>query len=114
MVNLVTIRIDVSDGGGARRQRAATASPIIIESDDEIINFNIGTGTPVCTLPLFASRGGLPLTFRDAGGQAAAHNLTITITDLADGVGTLVMDKKYGEVTFTPYADGVNVGWKIS
>jgi len=102
--------------GGARLQRSVLASPIVIAANDQIINFNINAGAPTCTLPSSISRNGVPLTFQDVGGHAAAHNLTFAFTggELADGLAAPAITVNYGKMTFTPMNDGVNTGYSIS
>ncbi len=104
--------------GGAQTQRPATASPIVVAGNDQIINFNINSGSPTCQLPASATRNGAPLTFKDAGRHAAAHPLTFTTTggETMDGIasGGVSIATNGGHVTFTPYNDGTNTGWSIS
>ena len=102
--------------GGSRLQRSATASPIVVASNDQIINFNINSGSPTCTIPAAATRNGVPLTFKDSGGHAAAHNLTFSFTggETADGLANPAITTNFGEMTFTPYNDGVNTGYAIT
>jgi hypothetical protein len=103
--------------GGARLQRAVSASPIVVANNDQIINFNINAGSPTCQLPASSTRSGVPLTFKDAGGHAAAHNLTFTTTggETMDGIasGGVALSTNFGQITFTPYNDGTNSGWAI-
>jgi hypothetical protein len=98
---------------GVRKQRAVTASPIVVNPTDNIINCNIA-GTASCTLPLASSRSGRPVTFKDLG-QAAAHPITITTTspDLIDGLPSFVLSNNYAAITLVPFNDGVNAGWSI-
>ena len=102
--------------GGAKTQRSVTASPIVIASTDMVLNCNIAAGGPTCAIPLASTRGGVPLTFKDVGGQFGAHNLTLNFADALEGVAgptavTLVNNRQ--ELTITPFNDGVNVGWFI-
>lgn len=101
----------------ARPQRSATASPIVVATNDQIINFNINSGSPVCTLPLSTGRAGKPLTFQDAGGHATAHPLTFSTTggETMSGIasGSVALNTNFSGITFTPYNDGVNTGWVI-
>lgn len=100
--------------GGARTQRSVIASPIVVASNDQILNCNIPTAA-ACTLPAAASRNGVPLTFKDVGAQFAANNLTITSAgaDTIDGAATLVLKVNRQGVTLVPFTDGVNSGWAI-
>lgn len=97
----------------ASNQRSVTASPIVVASGDQIINCNIASGSPTCALPLASTRSGLPLIFKDVGGQFSANNLTLTPTspDTIDGMTTFVLRDNYSGVTLVPLNDGVNSGW---
>lgn len=101
---------------GNRAQRSVLASPIVVAAADQIINFNINAGAPTCALPAAAGRNGLPLTFKDAGGHAAAHNLTITPAggETIDGLANVVMNTNRQQITLVPYNDGTNAGWALS
>jgi hypothetical protein len=102
---------------GGRLQRAANSSPIIVASNDQIINFNINAPA-ACQLPAAVTRDGAPLTFKDAGGHATAHPLVFTTTggETIDGIasGGVSLDVNFGQITFTPYTDGTNTGWAIT
>lgn len=100
--------------GGARLQRSVTATPIVISSNDQILNCNINVAA-ACALPAAASRNGVPLTFKDVGAQFGAHNLTITPNgaETIDGAATLVLNVNRQGVTLVPFNDGVNSGWAI-
>lgn len=99
----------------AGKQRSVTASPIVVAGNDQIINFNISSGSPTCALPAAATRSGLPLIFKDAGGHAASHNLTITPNgvETIDGQAQVVISGNFAEITLRPYNDGVNTGWSM-
>ena|SRR5215467_2338030 len=99
-----------------RNQRSITSSPIVIGSTDEILNINISSGSPSCTLPSASSRSGLPLTFKDSGGQFGAHNLTITpfAGDTIDGLPSITLNVNFQGVTLVPFNDTVNTGWAIT
>jgi hypothetical protein len=101
---------------GARVQRAVNASPIVVLAGDQVINFNINAGGPTCALPAAASRNGVPLTFKDAGGHAAANNLTITPAagETIDGLANVAMNTNFQQLTLAPYNDGTNAGWALS
>ncbi len=100
---------------GARNQRLVTASPIVVASTDQIINVNIAAGGPTCALPVASTRAGVPLTFKDVGGNFAAHNLTITPAggDTIDGAASLVLNVNRQGVTLVPANDGTSSGWFI-
>jgi hypothetical protein len=114
-ISLTNIVNALTPPGPIRIQRAIGSSPITINSNDSILNVNITTGSPTCTLPTAASRTGAPLTFKDVGGQFAAHNLTITPAggDHIDGGGNIVLGTNYQAVTLVPANDGTNTGWFI-
>jgi hypothetical protein len=111
--NLITQAVAV------KPQRSVTASPIVVTAGppaDQILNVNIAAGAPTCTLPQASTRGGLPLTFKDVGGQFGAHPLTITAFagDNIDGGGTLVLNVPRQGVTLVPGNDGINtLAWSI-
>jgi hypothetical protein len=98
-----------------RTQRLATASPITVLTTDQIINVNIATGTPACTLPAASTRAGNPLTFKDVGGNFAANPLTITPAagDNIDGGGAITLSTNRQVITLVPANDGTTVGWSI-
>lgn len=100
----------------ARAQRSVTASPIVIAATDMMLNVNINSGSPTCTLPGAATRAGVPLTFKDVGGNFAAHNLTITPAggETIDGAASLILSANRQAVTLNPFNDGVNSGWFIT
>lgn len=103
--------------GAARGQRSVTASPIVVASTDQILNVNINTGTPTCTLPSFATRNGVPLTFVDIGAQFFAHPLEIipAAGEVINGLTTgIVLNTNNQVITLTPLNDGVNQGWFTS
>lgn len=121
-VNNVFFKISLTNLIGAitppspiRTQRLATTSPITVSGSDNIINVNISSGSPTCTLPLASSRAGSPLTFKDVGGNFGAHNLTITPAggDNIDGGGAIVLGTNRQAVTLVPANDGSTVGWSI-
>jgi len=89
--------------------------PPLVPANDQIINFNINAGAPVCTVPSSTTRNGTPLTFKDAGGHAGAHNLTLSFTggETCDGQATVIINTNFGEVTLRPYNDGVNTGYSL-
>jgi hypothetical protein len=101
--------------GASRAQRSVTASPIVVQAIDQILNVNIPAGAPVCTLPPFAPRLGLPVTFKDVGGNFGAHPLTISGAggDLIDGQASITLNGNFEVVTLVPFNDTVNSGWSL-
>lgn len=99
-------------GGGTsiKVQRSVTTSPITVAGTDEIINCNISSGSPTCTLPQASTRAGKAVTFKDVGGQFFAHNLTITpfAGDTIEGLSTFVLSNNYAALTLVPGNDTVN------
>lgn len=98
---------------GVRLQRSVTATPIVVASNDQVLNCNINTAA-ACTLPSAASRNGLALTFKDLG-QATTHNITITAAggETIDALSSFPITNNFQAVTFVPFNDGVNNGWSI-
>jgi len=96
-----------------RNQRLVTSSPIVIGVSDEIINVNISSGSSSCALPSASSRGGLPLTFKDVGGNFAAHSLTVTPAgaDTIDGQPSLTLSGNFQSINLVPANDGTTAGW---
>lgn len=99
----------------ARPQRLVTASPITVQLYDSIINVNVSGSAVACTLPSAASRGGVPLAFKDVSGNFAAHNLTLTPAagDTIDGASSLVLSTNYQYVNLMPANDGTTTGWSV-
>lgn len=97
-----------------RRQRLVTASPIVVQTNDDIINCNIPV-TATCTLPIASTRGGVPLTFKDLG-QAFAHNITLTAsgTDAIEGQPSIRIGNNYQSITLVPLNDGTSTGWSVA
>lgn len=114
-ISLSNIVAALTPPGPIRLQRLVTASPIVVSSGDQIINVNISSGSPTCTLPTAASRTGNAVTFKDVGGQFGAHNLTIAPAggDHIDGGGNVVLGTNYQAVTLVPANDGTSNGWFI-
>jgi hypothetical protein len=98
---------------GARTQRSITTSPIVIMTNDQILNCAIGT-VATCALPTAASRIGVPLTFKDLG-QASAHNITISPSggDTIDGLASIKLTNNFQTLTLVPLNDGTNAGWAV-
>lgn len=113
-VSITNLISSLSLNGGARNQRSVTTTPIVVATTDQILNCNISSGPAACTLPSAASRGGIPVTFKDLG-QAAAHNITITALggDTIDGAATYVLSGNRAWVTLVPFNDGTNSGWMV-
>jgi hypothetical protein len=101
---------------GARTQRSVTASPIVVASNDQILNVNVSSGTVACTLPGAATRSGVSLVFKDVGGQFSAHALTITpqAGETIDGLASMTLSTNRQFVELTPFNDAVNTGWMIT
>jgi len=98
----------------ARTQRSITATPIVIASNDQILNCNIAAPA-TCALPAAAIRSGIPLTFKDVGAQFGANNLVITPNgaETIDSAANITLKNNRQEVTLIPFTDGVNTGWFI-
>jgi hypothetical protein len=96
-------------------QRRVSASPIVVAATDVVINCNIASGSPTCSLPMASTRGGVKLIFKDVGGQFAAHPLTITpyAGDTMDGLTTVTLNVNYQRLTLRPLNDGIGNGWSI-
>lgn len=105
----------ITQAQATRAQRSVTASPITVGPTDSILNVNIAAGTPACTLPQASTRGGAPVTFKDVGGNFAAHPLTITAFagDNIDGLGSFFLTANRQAVTLVPFNDGTNTGWAV-
>lgn len=119
MTALDAILRGIIAGGGssgtARPQRSITSGPVTISSTDQILNINIASPTSI-TLPLASSRSGVPLTFIDVGGNAAANNITLNGSggDLIDGFASVGLSSNYQSLTLNPFNDGVNTGWFVT
>lgn len=98
-------------GGVVRTQRRITTTPTIV-STDSILNCNF-TGAITITLPTASTRAGAPLTIKDASGNFATNNCTVTRSgsDTIDGQVSFVMRNNRQAATFYPYNDGSNSGW---
>lgn len=81
--------------------RTATASPVTVTQTDCLVLTNLSVaGAVAVSIPAFSS---VPLGHRvlvkDAKGDAAANNITITpVSGLIDGAGTAVISANYGRV----------------
>lgn len=96
-------------------QRSITSGPVTISSTDRILNLNLTSPTSI-TLPAASSRAGVPLTFKDVGGHAAASNITLNRagSDTIDGLTSVVLANNFQALTLNPFNDGVNSGWFIT
>ena len=105
-----------STAGTAIKQRlisSPTDLPLI--ATDQQLNLNLSAPTTI-TLPGFASRNGLPLTFKDAGMQAGTNNITFAAAagETIDGFATVAMSVDGESITFLPANDGMTTGWLIT
>lgn len=114
-ISLTNLLASLTPAASVRLQRLAITSPIVISGTDQIINVNISSGSPTCTLPLASTRAGNAITFKDVGGNFGAHNLTVTPAggDNIDGGGAIVLNVNRQAVTLVPANDGSTVGWSI-
>lgn len=114
-ISLTNLFASFTPPASVRIQRLVTTSPITVVGGDQIINVNISSVSPTCTLPLASSRAGNAVTFKDVGGNFAAHPLTITPAggDNIDGGGAIVLSNNRQAVTLVPANDGSTVGWAI-
>ncbi len=98
--------------GGSGTQRSVTAGPVVIVDSDRILNLNL-SGSLTITLPGFASRNGVPLTFKDVGRKATANPLTIAAAagETIDGNASIALNTNAQSITLVPANDGVNTGW---
>jgi hypothetical protein len=105
----------ITQAAQARTQRSVTASPIVIAGTDQILNVNISSGSATCTLPQASTRAGVPLTFKDVGGNFAAHSVAVTAFagDTIDGAGEITLNINRQGITLVPFNDSTNVGWAI-
>jgi hypothetical protein len=96
-------------------QRLATASPISLAAGDEIINCNISSGSPSCSLPSAATRAGRALVFKDTGGQFGAHPLTLNCAgaEKMDGLASITLNTNYQFLRLVPANDGTSTGWSL-
>ena len=106
----------ITQAQAVQAQRSVTTSPIVVGPTDSILNINITSGSPTCTLPQASTRAGASVTFKDVGGQFLAHPLTITpfAGNTIDGAASLVLSQNRQGVTLVPGNDGVNTTlWTI-
>lgn len=103
-------------GAGSPSQQSATSSPIFVSSGGTtIVNVNIATGSPTCTLPSYSTRAGASVTFKDVGGHFGSNPLTISAASgqTIDGGASVTLNIPYASVTLVPANDGVNTGWSV-
>ena len=95
-------------------QRMATASPIVVQTTDEVINVSI-IGVKTCQLPPAAPRLGKGLVLKDVAGNFGTTNLTITPSgaETIDGLVSIVLNTNFQTIRFRPRNDGTGVGWSI-
>lgn len=104
----------------ARPQRSVTTttgSAITVNSTDQILNINISAVSPTYALPAANTRAGVPITFKDVGGQFAAHPLTVNRSgsDTIEGLTSVTVSNNFAALTLTPGNDGVNTTlWYIT
>jgi hypothetical protein len=96
-------------------QRSVTSFPMSVNTTDDVLNINIGTGSPTCTLPAAGTRAGRAIIFKDIGGKFSTNPLTITPAgaERMDGLASLTVSTNYARVTLRPCNDTVNTGWSI-
>jgi len=104
----------IGAGVSAQKQRSITSGPVTLVATDQILNLNLSAPLTI-TLPAFASRNGLSLTFKDVGQQATANPITIAGNgaDTIDGFASIPLDTNGMEIMITPFNDGVNSGWFV-
>lgn len=104
--------INASSGATERTQRSVTSGPVTIVAGDDIINLNISTPTSI-SLPVYSTRTGRPLTFKDVGGIAATYNITLTPNgaETIDGAASFILVANRQAITLVPFNDGVHSGW---
>jgi hypothetical protein len=97
---------------GNRIQRSVTAGPVVVAPTDQILNLNLGSSLTI-TLPPYAPRAGLPITFKDAGRQATAFPQTIAAAagETIDSHASIPLNTNSQSITLVPANDGVNTGW---
>ena len=96
----------------ARTQRSITAGPVAIATNDRILNLNLGSSLTI-TLPGYATRFGVGLTFKDVGKQATANPITIAAAagETIDGNASVPLNTNGQSIALVPANDGVNTGW---
>lgn len=99
-----------------RTQRSVNAGPVAFTATDQIINLNLGSSITI-TLPGYASRVGVPLTFKDATKLAGTTFFPQTIAaapgEKIDGLASISLSNPGQSITLVPANDGVNAGWMI-
>jgi hypothetical protein len=103
------------NAGGSRVQRSiAGAGPVALLSTDQILNLNL-TASLVITLPSYATRGGVPITFKDVsqlnGAGFHAQTIAAAAGEKIDGNASVPLNEPGQAITLVPMSDGVNAGW---
>lgn len=102
----------------ARPQRLVTVNPVVITTNDEILNLNL-PASGIIALPSYLVRGGVPLTFKDVSKQmgTAFFPQTIQAANVAnpneyiDGLQSIPLSEPGQSITLVPANDGVTTGW---
>lgn len=107
---IMTLRGDgllTTTGGFIKKLRVATTTPITVASSDHYVLSNMASAGAVAVSLTGATPAGMSFTVKDAKGDAAANNITITPTSgTIDGAATLVINTNYGKANVV--SDGVN------
>ena len=105
-------------GGGtvvaAKQRLIASSANLPIVASDNILNFNLSTNLAV-TVPLYTTRSGNPLTFKDVSGTFGTYTLTLNATgsDTFNGVPSIALSTPRQALTLIPANDGITTGWSI-
>ena len=105
-----------TSGGGTETgpiQRSITSvGQLPILATDQQLNLNLSAAGTI-TLPPFAPRNGLALTFKDVGMQATANPQTLAAAagETIDGFASILMDTNGESIHLVPANDGLNTGW---
>lgn len=113
-ISNIWFRMPLAQLAGAAPQRAVSTAPVTIGPNDFIVHLNLPIATTI-QLPSYLTRNGVPLVFKDVGGNAASQPITIMAapTESIDGDGTVVLSSNYQMIRVTPSVDGVNTGWFV-
>lgn len=116
VLGLTAISFALASGpNGARVQRSIlSAADLPIRSTDSILNINLAAPLAI-SVPLYSTRGGAPLSFKDVGGNWSLNNATFNRTgaDTFDNLIQIVGKTNYGRLTLMPANDGVTTGYQI-